>query len=205
MSRDDTRDVRSALILAGGRSTRFGEPDKALAEFEGTPMIRRVADRLAPVTDELVVNCRDDQRDAVAAALDGRSPRFAVDPVPDEGPVAGMRTGLRVASGSAVAVAACDMPRVDPELFERLFAAVDTAAVPRADGRLHPLHAVYDGRAARVACDRTMAIGSARLYDVLVRVEPTVVDVDDAMGDDSPFTNVNTRTDLSTVSGGIGN
>ena len=197
--------MRSALILAGGRSTRFGDADKSLAEVEGTPMIRRVADRLAEVCDELVVNCRDDQRAAVADALEGCAHWVAVDPVPDEGPVAGMRTGLRVANGNAVAVVACDMPRIDPALFERLFGAVDTAAVPRADGRLHPLHAVYDRHEARVACDRTMAAGSARLYDVLARVDPVVVDVDDAVDGDSPFTNVNTRADLRAVSGGIGN
>jgi len=168
-------------------------------------MIRRVADRLGEVTDELVVNCRDEQRPAVADALEGVDHRVAADPVPDQGPVAGMRTGLRVASGSAVAVVACDMPRADPALFERLFEAVDSAAVPRADGRLHPLHAVYDRRAGRVACDRTLATGSRRLYDVLARVDPVVVDADDVARHRSPFTNVNTRADMATVSGGIGN
>ncbi|MCU4800684.1 molybdenum cofactor guanylyltransferase [Halobacteria archaeon HArc-gm2] len=197
--------MRSGLVLAGGRSTRFGEVDKSLAEVDGGPMIRRVADRLREVTDELVVNYRDEQRAAVADALDGVTYREAVDPVPDEGPVAGMRTGLRVASGNAVAVVACDMPRADPALFERLFAAVDSAAVPRADGRLHPLHAVYDRHAGRVACDRTLAAGSRRLYDVLARVDPVVVDADDVTRYRSPFTNVNSRADLAAVTGRIEN
>lgn len=197
--------MRSGLILAGGRSTRFGEADKSVAEVVGTPMIRRVADRLTEATDELVVNCRDDQRAVVADALDGIPYREAVDPVPDEGPVAGMRTGLRVASGNAVAVVACDMPRADPALFERLFAAVDSAAVPRAEGRLRPLHAVYDRHAGRVACDRTLATGSRRLHDVLARVDPVIVDADDVTRHRSPFTNVNSRADLATITGRIGN
>ncbi|MCG1002895.1 MULTISPECIES: molybdenum cofactor guanylyltransferase [Halobacterium] len=184
--------MRTGLVLAGGRSTRFGDADKSVASVDGTPMVRRVADRLAVLTDELVVNCRDDQRNALADALEGLDYRLAVDPVPDEGPVAGLRTGLRVARGDAVAVAACDMPHADTELFERLFERAGTAAVPRADGHVQPLHAVYDRHAARFACDRTLANGSRRVADALARLDPVVVDVEST----APFTNVNTRRDL---------
>ncbi len=192
--------MRTGLVLAGGHSTRFGEADKSVAAVDETPMVRRVAERVATVTDELVVNCRDDQRAVIADALDGLDYRLAVDPIPDEGPVAGMRTGLRVARGDAVAVVACDMPLADPELFERLFERADTAAVPRVDGHLQPLHAVYGRHAARFACDRTLANGSHRLADALARLDPEVVDVPTA----DPFTNVNTKADLVGVRGTLG-
>jgi molybdopterin-guanine dinucleotide biosynthesis protein A len=189
--------MRTGLVLAGGHSTRFGEADKSVAAVDEQPMVRRVAERVDSVTDELIVNCRDDQRVAITEALEGLDYRLAVDPIPDEGPVAGMRTGLRVARGDAVAVVACDMPLVDPELFERLFERVDTAAVPRADGHLQPLHAVYGRHAARFACDRTLANGSRRLADALARLDPVVVDVASA----DPFTNINTKDDLVGVRG----
>jgi len=189
--------MRTGLVLAGGHSTRFGDGDKATARVAGAPMVRRVAERVASVTDELVVNCRDAQRGRLAAALDGLDYRLAVDPVPDEGPLAGLRTGLRVARGDAVAAVACDMPRADPGLFEELFERAETAAVPRADGHLQPLHAVYDRHAARFACDRTMANDSRRLADALARLDPEVVNV----GTDTPFTNVNTSDDLVGVCG----
>lgn len=197
--------MRSALVLAGGRSTRFGETDKALADVDGTPMVRRVADRLAEVTGELVVNCRADQRDALAAALDGREYRFAVDPVPDEGPVAGVRAGTRATNGEVVAIVGCDMPRVDPTLFEYLFAVCESGAVPRAADRLHPLHAVYDRQTARTSAERTLATGSRRLYDFLDRVDPVVADVATVQGvDATAFTDVDTRTDLTAVSAALG-
>jgi len=189
--------MRTGLVLAGGRSTRFGDGDKATARVDGAPMVRRVAERVAGVTDELVVNCREAQRGRITGALDGLDYRLAVDPVPDEGPVAGMRTGLRVARGDAVAVVACDMPLADPGLFERLFERASTAAVPRADEHLQPLHAVYDRHAARFACDRTLANDSRRLADALARLDPAVVNV----GTDTPFTNVNTRDDLVGICG----
>lgn len=191
--------MRTGLVLAGGYSTRFGDADKALARVGDAPLVRRVADRVAGVTDELVVNCRDDQRAAFTDALDGLTHRLAVDPVPDRGPVAGMRTGLRAACGDAVAVVACDMPRADPALFDRLFDRAAPAAVPRANGQLQPLHAVYDRHRARSACERTLASGSRRLGDALARLEPVLVDVPTA----DPFTNVNTRADLVGVRGDV--
>ena len=94
--------MRSGVIVAGGRSTRFGDADKAVAELAGTPMVRRVADRVAPAVDEVVVNCRADQREAIDAALDGfdHPVSFALDPEPDLGPLAGIAVGLDAAGSS---------------------------------------------------------------------------------------------------------
>ena len=190
----------SALVLAGGRSRRFGDRDKAFVPVEGTPMVRRVADRLAPATDELVVNCRDDQAADVRAALADapRNPRLAVDPVSDRGPLYGLRTGLRVAAGRYAVVAACDMPFVAPALLAHLCDRVQdagvTAAVPEFDGRRQPLCAVYRVDPAREACETAIERGDRRLTNLLdildaaVVGEPTVRDYADARA----LANVNT-------------
>jgi len=88
-------ETRSAVVLAGGYSTRFGDADKATASLDGEPLVRRVVERVAPAVDEVVVNCRAEQRTPIGQALDGLNYRFAVDPVPDGGPVAGVRTACR--------------------------------------------------------------------------------------------------------------
>jgi len=195
----------SAVVVAGGRSTRFGDREKALAPIDGTPMLRRVADRVVPLVDEFVVNCRQDQREAFADALDGLAPRFAVDPVPDRGPVAGLRTGLRVAAGRRAVALACDRPFVEPGLFAHLLdraRVTDAAAVvPRADGRPQPLSAVYDVRAARGACTRVLDRGDRRLAAVLDELavttvaEATVVD----LASPRALANVNTPAHLAGV------
>jgi|AntRauTorcE11898_2_1112593.scaffolds.fasta_scaffold02380_4 molybdopterin-guanine dinucleotide biosynthesis protein A len=131
--------MHSAVIIAGGRSTRFGDDDKAVAPLAGTPMIRRVADRLEPVVDELVVNCREDQRDAIEEALaDYELPTtYALDPETDQGPMAGIRNGCRAAEGEFAAVVACDMPFVDPAAITYLF--------DRASGDVPPPEDADDG------------------------------------------------------------
>ncbi|MBP1987717.1 molybdenum cofactor guanylyltransferase [Halolamina salifodinae] len=131
--------MHSAVIIAGGRSTRFGDDDKAVAPLAGTPMIRRVADRLEPVVDELVVNCRADQREAIENAMEGYPlpTTYALDPETDQGPMAGIRNGCRAAEGEYVAVVACDMPFVDPETISYLF--------DRASGEVPPPEDADDG------------------------------------------------------------
>ncbi|MDS0278895.1 molybdenum cofactor guanylyltransferase [Halomicroarcula sp. S1AR25-4] len=168
--------MRSGVVLAGGYSTRFGPKDKATAELDGTPLVRRVVDRIEPAVDEVVVNCRRGQRTAIDDALTGHDYRLAVDPVPDGGPVAGVRAGCRVARGRETFVTACDMPFVRPLLAERLFEASEgDGAVPRIGGRLRPLAAVYHTRAVIEAADTTLGLGSGALRDMLDRLSMTVV------------------------------
>lgn len=195
--------MRAGVILAGGRSTRFGDADKAVAELAGTPMIRRVADRLAPVVDELVVNCREDQVDAIGAAIEGvgLDARFAPDPEPDQGPLVGIRTGLAAAAAEYAAVVACDMPFVESGLLEFLFdrAAGHDAAVPRlGDGWFQTTQAVYRTEPMVDACDRAMARGEGRIVaafddlDVVEVTEPALL----AHTTLDTFDNLNTREEF---------
>jgi molybdopterin-guanine dinucleotide biosynthesis protein A len=169
--------VRAGVILAGGRSTRFGERDKALAELDGTPMIRRVATRVDSVVDDLVVNCRDAQVAPLAAALDGMEPTFARDDRPDEGPLAGIATGLRTTRARYAAVVACDMPFVDPDFVDFLFSRASgrDAAIPRPDEWLQPIQAVYRTDAMAGACERALARGDRRPVDPLSDLDAVVV------------------------------
>jgi molybdopterin-guanine dinucleotide biosynthesis protein A len=172
---DATTVARSGLVVAGGRSERFGDREKALAPVEGTPMLRRVVDRVAPLVEDLVVNCRADQRvgfDAVLAP--DHAVRFALDPVADEGPLHGLRTGLAAARGEYTVVLACDLPRVSPALLRELVATAEGAAgaVPVVDGVRQPLCAVYRTESARSACVTAIDGGSDSLQAVLDALDP---------------------------------
>ncbi len=193
---------RSGVVLAGGHSTRFGDADKAVADLAGTPMIRRVVDRLEPVVGEVVVNCREDQVPAIEAALaGGPEATFAVDPVPDRGPTAGIVTGLRAATGEYAAVVACDMPFVDPALIDHCFerAAGREAAVPRVDDRwFQTTQAVYRAAPMIAACECALERGDNRIVEPLSDLDYVVVE-DDEIREHAPletFENVNTREEL---------
>ncbi|WP_436925893.1 molybdenum cofactor guanylyltransferase [Halosimplex amylolyticum] len=186
--------MRSALLLSEVGGADPATPDAPLG---------RVGAAVEPVVDEVVVACSRGQRARVANALGDVEHRLAADPIANDGPVASIRTGVRVANGDAVAVVAGDVPTVDTSLLDDLFDACDAAAVPRSDGRLHPLHAVYDADAVRVACERTLASGSGRLYDVLSRLDPVVVDAEAPDVDAHPLT-AGSHADLTTATDRLG-
>ncbi|MHC3438773.1 molybdenum cofactor guanylyltransferase [Natrialbaceae archaeon A-gly3] len=172
--------MRTGVIVAGGQSTRFGEADKAVAELAGTPMIRRVGDRLETVVDALVVNCRDDQRAAIEAAMAGYSlpVTFAIDEEPDLGPMAGIYTGLRAVESEYAAVVACDMPFIDPNFLEYLFSratGADAALARLEDGWFQTTQAVYRADAMADACKSALERGDRRILDPLEDLEYVVV------------------------------
>ncbi|MFB6120731.1 MAG: molybdenum cofactor guanylyltransferase [Halobacteriaceae archaeon] len=203
------RDVtRTGVVLAGGRATRFGDADKAVVALDGTPLVARVADRLAPVVDELVVNCRREQASAIRSALGPRDYRIATDPVPDRGPVAGLRTGLRVARGWTAAVAACDLPALDPAFLDSLFADArgESGVVPVVEGHRQPLAAVYRVVPTVEACDATMATGARSLRAMLDHLDPREVPEATVRERTAPatFCNVNRREDLMRARRAVG-
>ncbi len=218
----------TGAIVAGGRSTRFGDGDKSVAELHGVPMVRRVANRLAgvddpvppgsdraaggdPVVDDVVVNCRPDQRDAIGAAMEGfpLPVRWALDDDTDQGPVAGIHNACRAAPAEYVFVVACDMPFVDPTFAASLFddaagegpgrAHPADAAVPRLDDRwFQTTQAVYRAERTADACDRALARGDRKILDAIEGLDAVVVD-DATIRDrttERTFTNVNTCDEL---------
>jgi molybdopterin-guanine dinucleotide biosynthesis protein A len=168
----------AVVLLAGGRSRRYPDGDKALAEIGGQPMCRRTVSDLPG--DELVVNCREDQRPALREALGGLDSRFAVDPVPDRGPLAGLLTALRLTAADRAIVVACDMPYFDRATARALTDALDDAetALVETGGHTQPLGAAYRVVPAREACETTLACGSNRLVDAVARLDATLVDTD---------------------------
>lgn len=171
----------AGLVVAGGRSTRFGDADKALAPVGGRPMLRHVADALVPVTDGLVVNCRPEQVEAFETALPSHDPRFVTDLVPGEGPVMGLLAGLRAVPNSRVVVAACDQPLLRRHDLGRLVEADEgNGAVPETGGHCQPFPGVYPTTAAREACEATLDCGSRRLVEVVDRLDPLAIPTDPA-------------------------
>lgn len=201
-------DASSGVIVAGGRSVRMGGTEKTVVDVAGTPLIRRVADRLCAATDELVVNCRADQRDPIAAALEGLDPRFAVDEVPDRGPVAGIKTGLEASETEYSAIVAADMPFLDPDLLSYLFerAADHEAAVPRPGEWFEPLHAVYKTAPSVAACERALESENPRIIEPLSTLDRVVVDREDllAHGSLGSFESVDTPDDVEWAASRLG-
>jgi molybdenum cofactor cytidylyltransferase len=120
----------AVLLLAAGRSTRMGGPNKMLADANGQPLVvHAVKAALASQTVEVVV-VLGHMADEVRAAIEKGVPstarlRFVENPDFAEGLSTSVRTGIGAlgASIDAAIVQLGDMPGVGAPLLDRLMAA----------------------------------------------------------------------------------
>jgi molybdopterin-guanine dinucleotide biosynthesis protein A len=197
--------IRSAIILAGGRSARFGGEEKSLKLIGGKRMICRVIDALCPIVDELIISIRDErQRDLLFPFISGQ--RLVYDEVQGIGPLSGVYAGLRQAKGDYVAVVACDMPLINKAAVELLFKKVEghEAAVPRhPDGLIEPLHAVYKKEPMLRAVKESIEAGESKISAPLERLKDVVYVPDEEIKKVDPgldtFLNINRAEDMERI------
>ncbi|HEV8338250.1 MAG TPA: nucleotidyltransferase family protein [bacterium] len=114
----------SALILAAGPSRRMGTAKLALP-FEGSPMLRRVAEAaVRSRCRETVVVLGADQ-DAYRPVLEGIPVRIVENPEFSQGMSTSIRAGVGALSdeSEAVVILLADQPRITSEMIDRLIEA----------------------------------------------------------------------------------
>jgi len=140
--------VDTALILAGGASSRLGRP-KAFEDVGGKPIVQWVHEALVPFVGEVIVSVSDSP---MAESLRSLLPTvaFAVDRRRGRGPIEGIVRGIEVAKGERIFVAPCDAPLLRTDLYRLLLESLGSheAAVPKRDV-FDPVRAVYRTAALR--------------------------------------------------------
>ncbi|RAI29681.1 nucleotidyltransferase family protein, partial [Rhodoplanes serenus] len=117
----------AAVVLAAGRSTRMGGPNKLLAEIGGRPLVRIAVEAALASRARPVVVVTGHQHEAVAAALAGLPVSLVHNPDHAEGLSTSVRTGIAAVPDDAEGAVVClgDMPQVGSGLIDRLIAAFD--------------------------------------------------------------------------------
>jgi molybdenum cofactor cytidylyltransferase len=132
----------AAVVLAAGRSSRMGGPNKLLAEIGGRSLVRHVVDAALASRARPVVVVTGHQRDKVEAALAGLSVKFVHNPHFADGLGTSLKAGIAALPAEADGAIVClgDMPQVDASLIDRLIGAFDPdhgalVVVPTIDGK----------------------------------------------------------------------
>lgn len=152
MSRITTRQpdpAISAVILAGGASTRMGR-DKAWVEFKGRPLIHLAVETVRAFgVRQIFISGRGDQ-DFTALKCP-----VLLDLKPGFGPLGGIERALQACSAPLLLVLAVDMPGMTVEFLRQLAGQCNpfTGCVPQLRGRLEPLAAIYPRSCHQIACD----------------------------------------------------
>jgi molybdenum cofactor cytidylyltransferase len=138
---DGNRNV-AAIILAAGRSTRMGGPNKLLAEFRGKTLVRIVTEQALASKAKGVIVVTGHQAAEVQKSLHGLKVKFVHNPDFAAGLAGSVKSGIAAVSDDADGAVVClgDMPLIDAHLIDRLIEAFapdsgSLIAVPISDGR----------------------------------------------------------------------
>ena len=121
----------TGIVLAGGRSSRFGS-DKLAAIHKGIPLLHHAVLRLGEVCGEVVVVIAPEAPE-VAMPI-GANARFVRDAREGDGPLAGLLSGMEAASTEFALVAGGDMPDLSTAVLLEMLrvgaeASVDAVAL----------------------------------------------------------------------------
>jgi molybdenum cofactor cytidylyltransferase len=137
----DSRKV-AAVILAAGRSTRMGGPNKLLAELGGKTLVRIVAEQAIASKASEVMVVTGHQAGEVERSLAGLKLKFVHNPDFTDGLASSVKAGISAVpeQADAAIILLGDMPLIDARLIDRLIEAFapdrgGLIAVPVSDGR----------------------------------------------------------------------
>jgi molybdopterin-guanine dinucleotide biosynthesis protein A len=167
-----------AIVLAGGRSSRFGR-DKLAEPVDGRPLLDHAIGAVLALAPDV---------DAIVMAVPGSAPtipdrtRLAHDDEAFQGPLSGVSAGLRAlgADVDLVAVVGGDMPALSSAVLRMLLDAIatnpDCDAAVLADGDGHrPLPSALRRGPAMLVAASLLAAGERRLRALVTELETVVI------------------------------
>jgi molybdenum cofactor cytidylyltransferase len=132
----------AAIILAAGRSTRMGGPNKLLAELGGKPLVRLVTEQALASKAKDVIVVTGHQAELVEKVLHGLDVKFVRNADFAQGLASSVKAGVAAVPDGADGVVIClgDMPMISASLIDHLIEAFapdrgNLIAVPVSDNR----------------------------------------------------------------------
>ena len=192
----------SAIILAGGFSSRFGQ-DKGLLQLADKPLIKHVLDAINNIVDEKIVVASSKVQAENYANVLGSDVNVLIDVDDAQSPLVGALTGFKEAHGEYALLLPCDTPLVSRDVVSLLFEVCinRNAVIPRwPNGYIEPLQAVYCTKPAYEAAKNALGEGKLNIQSMVnklhgVRYVSTLVlqQIDPEL---RTFFNINTPLDL---------
>jgi len=190
--------MMTSIVLAGGKGVRLGR-DKLSEPVGGHPLLQRVIDVLALVSDQILVVIAQRQHDPALLAT-AKEARIIADFYPGKGALGGIYTGLAASVSSHSLVVAGDMPFLSSPLLRYLMEISPNfdVVMPRVKGEIEPLHAIYS-RNCLEPIRQQIEQGDLRIRGFFQQVKVRYVEEEEIDRFDPrhlSFFNINTPADL---------
>jgi molybdopterin-guanine dinucleotide biosynthesis protein A len=191
-------DKISAIILAGGRSTRMGR-DKARLKLDGKlTLLRSTADKLRAISEQIIISTDGRRYEGLGEGI-----TWADDAYPGGGSLVGLYSALKLAVNDYSLAVACDMPFLNIELLRYMLAQprdYDILTI-RVGRKIEPLHAIYAKSCLPIMAEMlaTEQKKIHKLYDKVKVRYITEDDIDRYDPEHLSFYNINTPEELAEV------
>jgi molybdopterin-guanine dinucleotide biosynthesis protein A len=171
--------------------------DKAFLSVGGRPVIERVIERVAPLSDDLTLITNE------PAPYRYLGQRLVGDVVPGKGSLGGIYTAIHAAHYDHCLAVACDMPFLNPDLLRYLIGLAPgyDVVIPRIAKFPETLHAVY-GKRCLEPIKRRLLADQLKIVGFFDEVRVRTVERDDVARFDPAFRsflNMNTPADWEQV------
>ncbi|AGB41184.1 molybdopterin-guanine dinucleotide biosynthesis protein A [Halobacteroides halobius DSM 5150] len=185
----------TAVILAGGKSTRMGF-DKQLLKINQTRLLKLITDKLEEEFEEIIIvsNYPEYYTDFTYQVVS--------DELPNQGPLSGVHVGLKEASSKYVYFLACDMPYVNLDYIRFIKEEIEendvAACVTQVNDKIEPFNAFYS-QAIISKIEAYLATEKRALYSLLKRLDCYYIQEESARmfsPNLNMFLNLNTKEDL---------
>lgn len=188
-----------AVILAGGKSSRFGS-NKAFAKIKGKELILWCIEGLSEIVEEIVLSVK--KYDEVFRKLALERIKIVEDLSSIDGPLVGLYSSLKAMSSKYVYIQPVDSPYVIKDYVNFMFkSAMNSSAcvVTFDDGSFDPTHSVIEKEIALKYSKELIDKGETslkRLFITMPNVKFVKLSEINLPFIEKVFVNINTKEDL---------
>ena len=187
----------SCIILAGGKSLRFGH-DKLLEKIGNTSLLEKVISLIDPISKDIIIVTAEKR--AFTRIVKNTRIKIVNDIFPGQGSLGGIYTGLVKSDSFYNLVVAADMPFLNESLLRYMIKVADgyDFVLPRVGKWYEPLHAIYSKNCIN-PINSILEKGKKVIVELFDYVKVKFIEVKEIDRFDPKhlsFFNINTKEDL---------
>jgi molybdopterin-guanine dinucleotide biosynthesis protein A len=180
-------------ILAGGTSSRFGEP-KELFIYQGQPLLLHALDLAKKISNKIMVITNRNNQSILPSDI-----RKVSDVKKNCGPLGGIYTALFHSDTTFVAVMPCDMPGLTSNLYERLYRErhPEKPVALASEKGVEPMVSIWP-KALISGLKKFIYLGKLEMRMVLAGLDAKIINVQNTSENfrSDLFLNINSKKDL---------
>jgi molybdopterin-guanine dinucleotide biosynthesis protein A len=181
------REKATAIILAGGKSSRMGGNDKSLLPINGVPLIQHIVKQLEGHFEQILIGANDAEKYSFLNL------EVIPDIEKDMGPLMGIYSCLKASQNDINFITACDIPEMNIKLINNMInlSTNNDIVMPVKGENMHePLFAVYNKGVANIA-EGIIASNGRRIIEFIGKCKVKYVE----FNDQSWYQNLNLKDD----------